>query len=376
MLGSHRSVTTSPYRIMLADTDPAGYWKYAVEKDPALAQATFAEQMGVRANDFISVADFYAQHLSDLGHDCMVVPLNASLPQLAWAKEYLRSSSLLARGLQLLPTRVVESFLMKIFLAQVDRFDPSVVLILNVHALAPAVVRNLRGAGRLVIGQHAASEVAANHVKPYDLILTSYPPMQRHLSAAGVRVESLRLGFEAEALGRLKARMTRDLVSFVGSFTVVHNERQRFIEDLLELFPNLKVWAPDLPKGATPRLRDAYQGAAWGLEMLEVLQRSVATVNHHGVVGEFANNLRLYEATGVGTALVTDAKSNLGDLFDVGTEVLAYSTASGCAEHLDRLVADPESAETIGEAGQRRTLSEHTWKDRTNELVEILASHV
>jgi hypothetical protein len=46
------------------------------------------------------------------------------------------------------------------------------------------------------------------------------------------------------------------------------------------------------------------------------LNRHIAAAEGH------ANNMRLYEATGVGTCLLTDRGSNLGELFEVGREVI------------------------------------------------------
>ena len=41
-------------------------------------------------------------------------------------------------------------------------------------------------------------------------------------------------------------------------------------------------------------------------------------------VEDNATNMRLFEATGCGAMLITDAKQNLGDLFSVGVEIVAY----------------------------------------------------
>jgi spore maturation protein CgeB len=78
-------------------------------------------------------------------------------------------------------------------------------------------------------------------------------------------------------------------------------------------------------------LRDRVVGTVYGLDMYDVFRSSRVTINHHGDVGPFANNLRLFEATGVGTALLTDRKSNLSELFEPDVEVLAYSSATECA---------------------------------------------
>ena len=55
------------------------------------------------------------------------------------------------------------------------------------------------------------------------------------------------------------------------------------------------------------------------------------TLNHHIDVAEaYAGNLRLFEATGVGTLLVTDWKKNLHEMFEAGKEVVTYRTPEEC----------------------------------------------
>ena len=45
--------------------------------------------------------------------------------------------------------------------------------------------------------------------------------------------------------------------------------------------------------------------------MYDILNASDITINEHGAVAAYANNYRLYEATGLGTCLVTDWKETL-----------------------------------------------------------------
>ena len=48
-----------------------------------------------------------------------------------------------------------------------------------------------------------------------------------------------------------------------------------------------------------------------------IVGKGKVTVNRHiDIAEEYANNMRLYEATGMGACLVTDAKLNLPCLFD------------------------------------------------------------
>jgi spore maturation protein CgeB len=107
--------------------------------------------------------------------------------------------------------------------------------------------------------------------------------------------------------------------------------------------------------------------------MYRVLASSRITINTHIDVAEgFANNLRLYEATGMGALLITDGGSNLASQFDVGREVVTYSSPEDCVEKIEHYVAHPVEAAKIAASGQARTLSDHTWRDRMDRLVTMI----
>ena len=62
--------------------------------------------------------------------------------------------------------------------------------------------------------------------------------------------------------------------------------------------------------------------------MYRVLARTRVAMNRHGDIAEgHANNMRLFEATGAGALLATEAADNLPELFEPGREVLAYRDA-------------------------------------------------
>jgi spore maturation protein CgeB len=113
-------------------------------------------------------------------------------------------------------------------------------------------------------------------------------------------------------------------------------------------------------------------GVVWGSEMYDVLFRSQITLNHHGDVAPYANNCRLFEATGTGAMLVTDWKANLQDLFDVGHEVAAYRSAEDCARIIRHYLTQEEALRVMAKAGQARTLRDHTYRVRMRELVDIV----
>ena len=76
--------------------------------------------------------------------------------------------------------------------------------------------------------------------------------------------------------------------------------------------PRRRVGPAPTTLDAYPALARSYRGEAWGLAMLRALARARVGLNRHSrVAGGHANNLRLFETTGVGTALLTDRKADL-----------------------------------------------------------------
>ena len=113
------------------------------------------------------------------------------------------------------------------------------------------------------------------------------------------------------------------------------------------------------------------------MDMYRTLARSRITLNRHINVAENnANNMRLYEATGVGAMLLTDRKDNLHELFEIGKEVVSYSSKEEAAELVRHYLDHPQEADQIAKAGQARTLREHTYAQRMRELVPILKHHL
>jgi spore maturation protein CgeB len=106
--------------------------------------------------------------------------------------------------------------------------------------------------------------------------------------------------------------------------------------------------------------------------MYRALQRSLVTFNSHVPTSRIARNMRLFEATGVGACLITDWRENMNDLFADGTEIVTYRSKEECLEKLRWLIAHPEETRQIAASGQRRCLSDHTYRSRAAILDEII----
>jgi len=130
-------------------------------------------------------------------------------------------------------------------------------------------------------------------------------------------------------------------------------------------------------------IRSHHHGEVWGWDMYKILQRSRITLNRHAhndvggcVSHDFANNMRLFEATGVGTCLLTEMRSNLATMFEPDVEVATYACPQECLEKVRYYLEHPTERSSIAKAGQTRTLGDHSYTHRMLELTERLTHYL
>jgi hypothetical protein len=90
-------------------------------------------------------------------------------------------------------------------------------------------------------------------------------------------------------------------------------------------------------------------------------------------------NLRVFEAMGCGSLLVTDRITHsLHDLFDEGRDYLAYTPgdAGDCAQKVTWALEHPDEAEGIARSGHAKTVSRHCETHRAAKVMESLLSLV
>jgi spore maturation protein CgeB len=372
-------------RIAILDTYYAKFLKahYARNRG-SKKQDSSAQRASLLAAAF-GTSDFYSRHLNGMGHDALDLIVNCVPLQDAWARENNVPFSsfalklphrtfrlpVIGRRLAALPG------LMEVAFAQVKAFKPDVLYCQDLSFFPGDVLRDLKKDVKLVVGQIACPLPPQSFLDGYDLILTSFPHFVERLKATGIASEYFKIGFDTRVLDLL-GNVPKDVdVSFVGGVSRHHGKAIPVLEYVAENTPIqfFGYGAKTLPRSSPIRKR--HNGEVWGLDMYRALARSKITLNRHINVAENnANNMRLYEATGVGSLLLTDRKDNLGEIFEVGKEVIAYSSQEEATELIRYYLAHPEEAAVIAKAGQMRTLRDHTYKRRIEELVPILERHL
>lgn len=350
---------------------------------PSRTSESFEQQKKSLIEARFGTSDFYSRHLIELG--CEVVDLipNCRELQSAWAREH---------GIWVNPFPVPHRFyrvplagkvlaalpgFLSIAMAQIRLLKPDVLYCHDLTFFPADALRELKQHVRLIVGQVASPLPPLSFLCGFDLILTSLPHFVPRLEALGIASKYLKLGFEPSMADAFKG-VERDIpVSFVGGMGPGHKQAIPLLEHLARHTPIrfFGYGVAQLP--ASSPIREKYEGEVWGLEMYGVLARSRMTVNRHIAAAEnYANNMRLYEATGMGALLLTEKKENLGDLFEPGKEVETYQDREEAVEKINALIRDGERLDRIAAAGNARTLRDHTFKARMREILDIFNKHL
>lgn len=372
-------------KILIVDTYYPAFLARLYAQQEGLAVADYSTQRQTLLDACFGTSDFYSRHLNALGCEVQDLVVNCVSLQKVWAQEHKVPLSKLALKVphRLFRVPVLGKLLadlpglMDVAIAQIKLAKPDVLYCQDLSFFPGAVLRELKQHVRLIVGQIACPLPPDSFLNGYDLILTSFPHFVDKLRSLGVASEYFRIGFDERVLSLLGG-VDKDIdFSFVGGISRHHGGAIPLLEYLAEQ-TDIRVFgygADSLPSSSP--IRQRHGGEVWGLDMYRALACSRITLNRHINVAENnANNMRLYEATGVGAMLLTDRKENLHELFDIGREVAVYSSKEEAAEMVRHYLAYPEEAAKIAKAGQARTLREHTYAIRMLELLPLLKKHL
>jgi glycosyltransferase involved in cell wall biosynthesis len=376
-------------------------------KNHGLSGMSYGEQKKILDYDAFGWSDYWLHALSPLGYEVQEVTLNAEPLQRAWARENHLPN----------PTSLK---LDEIAVAQARKFEPEILWFEDYsEELLKSILFEIPSV-RLVLGWVGSAIPRTDIWRRMDLVLSCAQESVECLRKAGFPTAQLHHGFDPRINGRLAIRPKKIDVSFVGQ--LIREERfHRYREQLLEaiaLKTNIEIFSPSadldwkddgmtilkagcyvaarmmksagVPEStikaipvigkaaewpsrpafpANRKLKPFMKPAVFGLDMFQVLRDSNATLNIHADSSPvFASNMRLFEATGVGTCLITDWKKNLQQLFEPDKEIVVYESAEEMVEKTKWLLNHPREREEIASAGKERTMKDHTYARRAEQL--------
>ncbi|TRT56206.1 MAG: glycosyltransferase family 1 protein [Microcystis aeruginosa Ma_QC_C_20070703_M131] len=402
-------------RLLRITTNYPSYLKQFYARHPELIKQAYVVQYQTMMADCYGWADFWTHAFGKLGYEVWEPVGNAEPMQKAWALE----NRIKFRE---------KSWLTDIIKAQVESFCPDILFADDYGAYKADFIQQLRSccpSVKLVLGWCGAPYANSSVFKSHDIIFSNIPDLVNLFREQGHKSEYIKHAFEPRILEKIATGRAKTIdFSFIGSINKgqsAHNQRELLIKELIQKV-NLQIWSAvsypspaklvlltlrqlaydmiDLLKQSSSSLNKSSVAAItkfkeyrttgfsqvvdpvilksaypplFGLSMFQHLHDSKVTFNNHiDISSRAASNMRLFEATGVGTCLVTDWKDNLHDLFEPDREVVTYRSPQECVEKVKWLLEHPQEREAIAQAGQARTLKYHTFDQRAIEIDYII----
>ncbi len=349
-------------KFMRISTDYPEYIDFLYIRDPELANAPYAVQEAVLAREGFFWHGHWTKLFPAFGYEVWEVVWNNPHIQTAWASEH-GLPSLRGPGATC-PSR---SELEALCLWQAKEFQPDVVWLHHWSLPFLKLLRQEVPSAKLIFGWvgSAVPATCMNFFRGVDLMLTCAPESLEQLSRTCSDVYLMHHWFSSLVGETLEQRKKRYDVSFIGGLragSAMHQGRIAMLEAIADQCA-LVVFSSEVTDN--PVVEKVRQPGIYGLTMLQALQDSRIVLNIHADSSPaFASNLRLYEATGVGSCLLTDWRANLRNLFDPGVEVATFASPEECQIQIRRLLEDPAIRTAMAQAGQRRCLRDHTFEER------------
>ncbi len=374
-------------KILLVDTYYDNFLKTFYKKNKYLNKINYEKQITSLLEENFGTSDAYSFFLRKNNIEAKDLIVNCRKLQKTWAEnnnfKYSNIDFKMPHKFSKIPFlgKRISSLkvLYQIAKEQIKAFKPDVLYCQDISFFSEDIINELKKETKikLFVGQIACPLPPKSFIKPYDLILTSFPHFVKKLNENGISCEYFRIGFDERVLSKFKTTKRDINFSFVGGISKHHNRAYKTIEYLSKK-SNLQIYGYGREKlPIRSAIRKKHKGEKWGLEMFEILLRTKISFNRHINVAEnYANNMRLYEATGMGSLLLTDKKDNLKNLFEIDKELITYTSKEEALEKYEFFIRNPIEASKIALAGQSRTLKEHTYEIRMQELKEILEKYL
>lgn len=368
------------------------YTKY-LENNSLVSSLSYSNKLEHLLSQKYYQADGLAKALIKLGHQAEVIIPECNSLQLSWAKENFKTKYVkwyLQKPIRSFKSRFLNDYYtynsirQEILLEQLKNIKPDVVFVYSNIWLQKYTIRKIKSLCKKIILQwNCPVNGRWNNYSfnEFDFIVSSHQSIVNYFREKKIKSYYLQQSFDDSILNILPQEMdAKKEIVFIGNFTVYHAYRLEIIEYLLQNNINIDVHGSvDETMVANSLLKEKIKTPLNGLVMYEKYQqyKLALHIHAHGTENDgidwssFAGAKRIFEITGVGTALLTSYQDSLNELFDEG-EIITFKTKEECLEKIKYYLSRPDELSKIAKAGQKKTLSLHTFNNRALSLLNLI----
>lgn len=380
-----RPAVARPLRLMQVHTFYPQSIQAVYERMPRLAGARYEAQVQALVDDGFSGVHMVAPHLGPQGYEARLVVANNPHAQRRWMAD---------RGLPLPQGEWVRAIARR----QIEEFAPDVLYCSDSITFDGPFVRSLAVGPALTLGWRAADIPPGTDWRGIDVLLSSMGPLREFALRIGAGAAEAFSPGVPEALARAAEGVEPDCdVVFSGQFTPgQHRRRGRYLEALARAAGRPEggfscgLYLSGQTRGLPEHLARWQRLPVYGVAMHRALRSGRiafdARATHVGhdpqtgmavdIGGRDTANMRLFEATGAGVFVLTEAMDNLAEFFTPGLEIETYSSARELLDKVRHYLAHPGEREAIAARGRQRCLRDHSMRRKAVLFDTIVRRHL
>jgi spore maturation protein CgeB len=260
-------------------------------------------------------------------------------------------------------------------LSRVDEINPDVVFAVqtNFELWSETWLRLRRAGGPILINwgtddswrYRSFSRYVVDSFDAY--VTTNYPAFERLRKDGHDRafLSQWAVPLAATKAPLLYADCTRN-VSFIGA---ARPTRRRWIHDLGKRGVEIDCFGHGFPNGSVA-----------ASDISRLMRESRLSINFADSVRVFSKGrlsmskqlkARIFEVAGASTLLLTEPVAELATYYHVGSEIDVFTDPDQLAERIGHYLANPVARDAVAFAGYRRTVTDHTYERRLEDVIRF-----
>lgn len=344
---------------------------------------SFSEQINALVRDGFSANHMMAPYLNQLGYEAYLIIANNPHSQSSWIEENKISD--VDRN----------NWVHDIVRKQIELIKPEVLYLSDPITFDSRFVRSLSYRPKLILGWRAADIPSETDWSEFDIMLSCLSGLRDVARKLGAKSsEHFFPGFPVWMNDLTEAVQPSHDVVFSGSWTPIQHQGRNMLLSAVALDSReqyscafyLNAPMNKLP----PEVAHLNKGARFGTNMYRALRSGKIVLDaraRHTFIDKSTNlaidmggtetaNMRIFEATGCGSFLLTEHFDNLNEFFEIGTEIETFRNAAELKEKIHYYLAHPEEREAIARRGQERCLRDYSMERRAEEFDRIIRRHL
>lgn len=328
---------------------------------------TFDEGYQFQKNNFFYHYGTLAHYIEENGHNAMLIIPNYKVLQNLWCQENNTDQD-----------STTDLDLVK---KQLEKFNPDIVFLNSNFEYYPEIIPYCKKNNIKICAWISCPLPHKIDFKKLDHIFTLFKPHHQLFTELGIPCTYTHGGFDERIISSLKNKKEYP-VTFIGGIGGFHKQREQLLKKIVKEIP-LSIWgygfksktkwksiAKQIQQGFV--FRKAYNGEIWAKQMYHTLNASQITINFHGDIAKgHAVNMKLFEATGAGTLLLTEESSQITQFFEPGKEVVVYNSHEDAIQKINYYLSNPKEMELITKAGQSKTLKYYNYKTMIMTYISV-----